>query len=139
MTWSYSGDPATSARDLVRYLVADTLEDEPLVQDAEIDYQLSVYSDPRLAAAATAESLSRLFARQANTRTPELSVDFAERAKQYKTLAYQLRQDSAELGAVPYAGGISVADKCAQEAVTDRVAPAFVTALHDLTREDVLP
>jgi len=138
MTWSYAA-PGVSSKDTVRFLVQDTLEDEPLIQDEEIEWMLTQFADVRQAAAQVAENIARLFARQANTRTPELSVDFAERAKQYRVLASQLKQDSAALGAIPYAGGISFSDKLAQEAVTDRVAPAFVTALHDVRREDVFP
>lgn len=129
MTWSYAA-PGVTTRDTVRFLVQDTVNDEPLVQDEEIDWVLTQFTDVRVAAAQVAETIARLFARQANTKTPELSVDFTARAKQYMTLATQLRRDSAELGAIPYAGGISTADKETQESVTDRVAPAFTTTLH---------
>lgn len=135
MTWSYAG-PGITSKDTVRYLIADTVPDEPLVSDEEITWQLTQVPDVRLAAAATAETLSRLFARQANTKTPELSVDFTSRAKQYATLAYQLRRDSAELGAIPYAGGISITDKEAREALTDRVEPAFTRDMHRMPGDD---
>lgn len=141
MTWSYSGNPSVRSRDLVRFLVQDTLEDEPLTSDEEIDYVLSQFSDTRQAAAQVAEIIARGFARQANTKTPELSVDFTARAKEYRALAVALRRESAELGAIPYAGGISVADKEAQDAVTDRVAPGFTRELHmsSSVAEDVTP
>ena len=130
MVWSYSGSPGAHNRDLVRFLVQDTLEDEQLVTDEEIDYVLTQFADARQAAAQVADVIARGFARQANTKTPELSVDFTARAKEYRSLAVALRRESAELGAIPYAGGISTADKDAQEALTDRVQPAFTTTLH---------
>jgi hypothetical protein len=137
MVWSYAA-PGISDKDTVRFFVQDTLEDEQLVQDEEIEWVLTQFADVRQAAAQVAETIARLFARQANTKTPELSVDFAERAKQYRALAYQLRQESAALGAIPYAGGISVSDKAIDDENTDRVTPAFTTALHDLRHADIL-
>jgi TPR repeat protein len=135
MTWSYVA-PGVSSKDTVRFLVQDTLEEEPLVGDEEIAWVLTQFVDVRQAAAQVAETIARLFARQANTKTPELSVDFAERAKQYRALAFQLKQESAVLGAIPYAGGISVSDKAIDEEHADRVRPAFVVGLDSPQRED---
>lgn len=139
MTWSYSGNPSLSSKDLCRYLIGDTVEDEPLVSDEELAWQLTQQSDVRLAAAAAAESLSRLFARQASLRTPELSVDFTARAKQYYALATQLRREAVELAAIPYAGGISVTDKTTTAANSDRVPPAFTVDLHRAPASAVVP
>ena len=36
MTWTYSGDPATNARDSIRFLVGDTDTNDQLVSDEEI-------------------------------------------------------------------------------------------------------
>jgi hypothetical protein len=45
MTWTYSGDPTASDRDEVRFLITDTMEGRPLIQDEEIDYALSIRGD----------------------------------------------------------------------------------------------
>ena len=45
MTWSYSGDPAASDLDAVRYIIGDTSEDMSLLTDEEIKYELSNNED----------------------------------------------------------------------------------------------
>lgn len=41
MAWSYSGDPSFSDVDKYRFLITDTIEDEPLLQNEEISYVLA--------------------------------------------------------------------------------------------------
>ena len=36
MTWTYSGDPATNARDAIRFLTGDTDTNDQLINDEEI-------------------------------------------------------------------------------------------------------
>lgn len=38
MSWSYSGNPQNSLLDEIRFLVGDTNEAEPILQDEEIQY-----------------------------------------------------------------------------------------------------
>lgn len=45
MTWTYSGDPKASELDLYRFLISDTVEYDPIMQDEEITYILGEYSD----------------------------------------------------------------------------------------------
>lgn len=40
-TWTYSGDPSASAKDAVRFLIADTDVDNQLLRDAEITWALA--------------------------------------------------------------------------------------------------
>lgn len=41
MSWSYSGNPSDSALDECRFLIGDTNESEPIMQDEEIQYIIS--------------------------------------------------------------------------------------------------
>lgn len=41
MSWSYSGDPSKSALDECRFLLGDTNESKPIMQDEEIHYIIS--------------------------------------------------------------------------------------------------
>jgi hypothetical protein len=43
MSWSYSGNPKESPIDEVRFLVGDTNEREPIMQDEEIQYLIDEY------------------------------------------------------------------------------------------------
>jgi hypothetical protein len=51
MTFSYSGDPGSSTLDLVRFLIQDTDEDSPQLQDAEIQYWIGEFSGEAYSAA----------------------------------------------------------------------------------------
>jgi hypothetical protein len=43
MSFSYSGDPSTSALDEARFLLGDTNAEEPIMQDEEIQYIINTY------------------------------------------------------------------------------------------------
>lgn len=45
MAFTYSGDPGTSTRDLVRFLLSDTNSASPLFEDAELDYLITIWGD----------------------------------------------------------------------------------------------
>lgn len=60
----------------------------------------------------------------------DLSLSLSQQNQQYLALANQMRQRLAAV-AVPFAGGISIADKDTRAADSDRVAPAFTRSLHE--------
>ena len=125
ISWNYSGDPSVSSKDAVRFLVGDTNPDEPLVQDEEIVYMLALETDPKGAAAAICEALSAKFATAVDMRLGDYSISMSQKAESFAARARQLRIASGIRIGVPYAGGISVSDKGAQEEDDDRVQPAF--------------
>jgi hypothetical protein len=99
MTWSYSGDPATSPKDEVRYLSGDTDTTEQLVLDAEINYALSQWSDPTLAAALVLRSLAAKFSRYANEKIGDVSENSSDLSKAFAERAKELDPDDQTLGA----------------------------------------
>lgn len=97
MTWSYSGDPASSEKDAVRFLVGDTDTNDQLLSDEEIDYVIvesggSKYQSAHDAAYAIASKFSRM---AQSKSVGDLSISYADRAKAYFELANEL----LELGA----------------------------------------
>lgn len=50
MTYSYSGNPSLTAKDAVRFLTGDTLEEVSLLSDEEIAYLLAQSAEPAVAA-----------------------------------------------------------------------------------------
>lgn len=135
MAWTYS-DPGLNTKDQVRYLVGDTDSDDPLVTDEEILWQLGQQGSTKQAAIAVARQLSIKFARYATVRDGASSIDWNERAKQYRQIVEDLQHDLLlQDGLVPYAGGISVGDKEAVEQDTDRTVPAFTRTLHEYPGE----
>lgn len=127
MAWTYSGNPAASARDEVRFLTADTDSKKAwTLQDGEVDYAVAKYSDNvLLAAAVCAEAiLGKFKAVEQSRKLGDLSVDYTGQFKFYSDLSYTLRQRANLAGVAPYAGGVSIAEKQAQDADADRQSPA---------------
>lgn len=105
MTWTYNNTPGDDdyPGDEVRLLVGDTNEEDPLVQDEEITYFLSLYpkvtgKPAYLAAAAAAEAIAAKFARKMNTQIGPLSAQSKQQRDHYVELAAQLRQSWATDG-----------------------------------------
>jgi len=131
--WTYTGDPTTSPKDEVRFLIGDTDPAAPELQDAEIIYNIiivygSLENAPPignfLPAAYSADQLAADNARQADKSVGDLHITYSNRFKQFQMLAQRLRA-RATLALVPiYAGGRSWAEKIATYSNKDLVGPA---------------
>ena len=139
MTWTYSGDPASSNRDAVRFLIRDTNESDQLLSDEEIAWLLSQNgSNVYKAAVAGAFTVSASFSDQAVTKTVgALSLSYQARSENYKNIARDLKAQYGVVGATfaPFASGISRDDKETQESDTDWDKPAFTRNMHRNERE----
>lgn len=109
----------------VRFEISDTDEDQPLFDDNEILYALSVETNMWGAAARCAETLARRFLQQADVQLGRnLKIEYSKRSKGYADLAADLRRKA--LGTiVPYAGGRSIREKLDAATDTDAVQPLF--------------
>lgn len=126
MTWTYN--PAAlsaNTKDQVRLLVGDTEVNDPLLQDEEITYILTLESGVQYAASRACETIAALFGRKVTTAVGDLKVSQEKKYEHYLELAADLRRRAAMNDMMPYAGGISIADKQNQELDTDRQSPAF--------------
>lgn len=125
MSWSYSGDPANSDRDAVRFTCGLTDSGDQLIEDEEIDYLLNTFGVIS-ASVRLCRRVATKFARRADQTIGDYSERFNQRAEEYRTLANELQREKSVAGAAGIiAGGISKADKEAQEDDTDRVSPRF--------------
>jgi hypothetical protein len=134
VTWTYSGDPAASARDAVRFLIRDTDHDNQQISDEEVAWLLSENgNNVYLAGASAATTVSAKLSNQVRTKTVgALSITYAARAQEYRTLASDLEAAANKKTAIAvYSGGISRADKDLQEEDTDWDQPAFRREMHD--------
>lgn len=130
--WSYSGDPSTSTKDAIRFVLGDILVKDPLVNDNEIAYAYSAKGSVYGAAAMLCRSLSSQYARLVDTVDRELRTSYSSKSANFLRMAVQFEQQAAIVsGAMPYAGGISVADKNAQVSDADRVSPQFNIGMMD--------
>lgn len=97
MTWSYSGNPADSEKDAVRFLIGDTDANDELLSDEEIDYVIVESGGSKYQAAHDAAyAIASKFSRMAQSKSVgDLSISYADRARAYFELANEL----LELGA----------------------------------------
>lgn len=97
MTWTYGADPGADENDEVRVMVGDTLSTDPLVQDEEIEYALTMYPKPSdgippyYAAAFVCENIAALFARRAQRSIGSLSISAQQQYEHYVAKAQSLR------------------------------------------------
>lgn len=96
MSWSYSGDPATSIVDKYRFLIGDTDPDEPIMQNEEIEYlanqangndNLASYLLFTQAATIYARDIKRSLGPQSEDPTARLKY-FSSRADEFKAKLY---------------------------------------------------
>lgn len=103
MTWSYSGNPAESPSDEVRFLIGDTDSTTPEVSDEEIAYILQMHGDPGAtygnyaAAAVLAQAIASKYAKKADKSVGGLSIQYKQKFDNYMALAEKLR-DFARTG-----------------------------------------
>jgi hypothetical protein len=96
MTWTYSGDPSTSPRNYVRFLINDTISTDALFSDEEINYVITEWSgDEYEAARELAEILIARFARLADSSSKSVgdisvSESYSSKITHYKELADSL-------------------------------------------------
>lgn len=119
-------DPSlTTPKDKVRFLIQDTNIATAMLQDEEINFVLTDYPNYKLAACVCAETLSLKFASMPQEKKiGNLSLTYGDRAKKYSDLANKLRAQASKV-LLPYAGGISKADKNITNNDDDRVKPTF--------------
>lgn len=124
MTWSYSGNPASSDKDAVRFHVGDTNPSDPLVSDEEIAFALTQEPNVDLAAAYICEAIAAQLSRSVNRRVGDVSVNGSDLAKAYQNKANDLRS-RANASALPSFGGRSISEKRNLDRDTNAVQPKF--------------
>lgn len=96
MTWSYSGSPASSHRDAIRFYVGDIDPALPLLQDEDIDFLLDkwldLYGSDLMVAAGAAEIISNHFGREVSVSADGVSVGSSELQQKYNDIAMNLRE-----------------------------------------------
>lgn len=141
MAWSYdptkfndatvSGDypPATLGQlNYVRFLIRDTNTVRQLLQDDEIYFILTQEANVFMAAAVCCDSLVANAGSIKQKKIGDFEITYDPMF--YQRLGNELRSRGAT-HQVPYAGGISIADKQAQQDNSDWVPPAFARGMDD--------
>jgi uncharacterized protein (DUF39 family) len=133
VSWTYSGDPTSSDRDELRFLVQDTDSDLPLLQDEELDYLISRwmprYDSLIYVGAVAAAIISRKFAGVVNVSADGVSVNVADVSDRYATIAAALR---AEYKEAQESGEVDISKIMYGATLEPDIAPlVFGIALHD--------
>jgi len=134
-TWTYDSTALrTNTLYQVRRLVGDVLASDQQLQDEEIRFAISLYSNVYLAAAECCREIAAQYSRKVNTvqGASGLQTNYSQQAIAYTLRAKELEnRGMARGGTMPYMGGISIADKVAQQNDTDRVQPSFIIGMDD--------
>lgn len=131
MNWTYTGNPASSNRDAVRFLIGDTDPANKRVSDEEVTWALSEEPNVYLAAAVVASSIAALFADRVSKAVGDLRIEYGQQQKNYADLAVRLTVRGNQRAAGFFAGGISHDDKQTTRRDTDLVNPSFRSGMHD--------
>ena len=128
MSWSYSGDPSSSDRDALRFLVGDTDTSDQQLSNEELAYLLTEHGAVRPAGIAACRAMIGKYARLVDQSTGSIRISYSQRIKHYQFLLGEIRRGRL---VAPYAGGISVSDAETVNEDTDRAAPTFSVGMHD--------
>ena len=117
MTFSYSGNPASSALDEVRFYCQDTDENDQLLSDEEINYLIGKwypqYVSYILVAATACEVIASKFTRELSYSADGVAISGDGLQQKYLQLAKSLRDQyklETGVGGPPDIGGIMYGD-----------------------------
>ena len=127
MTFSYDATKLDEPLNWVRLRIKDTREDDPLLQNEEINSFVAENGNLYRAAAAACRSIALELGRESDARgeTQWLSK---EKADHYRLMAADF-ESRAKRKAKPFAGGLTVSAKEARAEDPDLVQPAFTRDL----------
>jgi hypothetical protein len=111
MAWSYSGDPASSTRDTIRFMIGDTDTSDQLLNNAEIDYYITLHGTNSRIASESARAVAAKFARNMSRAVGGLQADFAAKYRQYMELADNLLKKEESEPTSPFLSGWNRVDK----------------------------
>lgn len=134
MSWTYTGNPADSNVDGVRYLVGQTSTSDPvLVNDQEIAFAVTHSGNIWAAAVLVAESLLGQYAgKDADSITVgNLSESYGDRSAKLQARLPNLRRQAAMRNVVPVAGGLTIAQRQDRAADTSLVPDIFQVGMTD--------
>ena len=99
MSWTYSGNPSDSQLSEIRFIIGDTNEAEPIMQDEEIEYLITEYGNNRnLLMYQAFIRAATLFARDIKRSLGPQSEDPTDRLKFFKDQANSYKSKLAVAG-----------------------------------------
>ena len=130
--WSYSGNPTSSTKDEVRFLVGDTNPKDKQLDDCEIEYLVAQEGTAIDAAICACIGLIALYSRDFDGQFGNTTS--AQIAANYKELLAELRIKRDRKPYKMFAGGLTKTDKLTQSQNTGRVRPEFTKTMFNNPR-----
>lgn len=138
MAWTYSGNPASSPKDTVRFLIGDTDSCDQLLQDDEIVWVLGIYNNtPNNAAIRCVETIMSKFSRLMDESVGQVKLTYSQRAKGYRDMLRDLKNRLAIEDMQPFAGGILRSESQIAACNTNRIRPDFTK--HMMENQQISP
>ena len=129
MAFTWTGDPANSTLEAIRWYIDDTASSNAKFQDAEINYAYDTEYSVLGAAALLCEKLAAKYAGEANRSLGPMSISLSNLSSQYEKKAQMFRRRKSAY-ATPYAANISSTDEETWENDSDVNQPVFDKDMH---------
>jgi hypothetical protein len=136
MTFTYSGDPSTSTRNYVRFLISDTTSTDALFSDEELNYVITEWGgDAYSASRELAEILIARFSRLADSSSKSVgdisvSESYSSKVTHYKELAQSLlHRQMRKSPPRPFANAQAL--KSTNDRIVDDYNTDAYTGIHD--------
>ena len=130
MAFTWTGDPAASVIEQIRWEINDIDSTNAKFQDAEIQYAYDQENTIFNASARLCETLQARYSDASSRTMGPLKVDMSELAKMYAYKAKALRKRAVTYGQ-PYVGGQSVTKEEIFEDDTSLKQPVFSKGMMD--------
>jgi hypothetical protein len=128
--WTYSGDPANSDSDAVRFMVGDTIRERPLLDDYEVEWIVSQSPNLNRRAALACEALWSRFLAISDYTVGSVSKKFSDVAAKFKERAADFRRDANKNALVSFPAHL-VSTKQALENDSELQYPEFSVGMAD--------
>ena len=131
LKFTYDNDPGNSNRDAVRWLAGDTDEHTAQIDDREIDFSLTQFTNKRLAAAMCLDAVAAKFSYKASVSIGEISRSLGDVADKLRKRAEELRSEASKHNVLPFFGGLTISGKEALSEDSNAVQPPFTMRQFD--------
>lgn len=137
MSFTYSQNPASSTKDLVRFLVGNTSTGDPVVvQDAEIDWAITQTGNGWAAAVLVGESMLQQYAGKdaLSLTVGNLTETYGDRSARLQGTLASLKRQMAMRGVRPDAGGVTTISRDTWVQDTSLTPHLFTVGMDDNPR-----
>ncbi len=138
MTVTYSGNPADSDLDEIRFLTGDTNvtpTTNAILQDEEHQFLVDEAGSVAYGAPRAATSMAAKFARFVNVRTGAVSKNLSDQMQHFLDLAKRLQVRADELAGAPIFTALTKSEKREDRLDSDLVQPQFRIGQDDNPRK----